>query len=371
MSKKEQSEERVGVLLFNLGGPDTLEDVRPFLFNLFADPDIIRLPWRGLQKPLAWFISTQRYKKSRGYYEKIGGGSPLRKITDEQARALEGALASRGTSVRAYVGMRYWNPFIEEALEANPPRSDNSSHSPAALSSVLGFTTGSSLNRMIALAGKNGQNAAAHFGHLQDGKMTANYITALTASMSETLARFPDQDPSHTHIVFSAHSVPVSYIEEGDPYLDQTKQTVELVMERLGEDRPHTLSFQSKVGPVKWLTPATDETMRRLAREGVSQLLLVPVSFVSEHSETLYEMDILYRDAGDEAGIAHYLRVPAMNCREDFIEALAGLVERAIALDAQQSRALLAFIAPRMQTTQARSQRCACDRTSVKSTPNG
>ena len=115
--QKKQSEERVGVLLFNLGGPDTLEDVRPFLFNLFADPDIIRLPWRGLQKPLAWFISTQRYKKSRGYYEKIGGGSPLRKITEEQARALEGALKNRGTSVRAYVGMRYWNPFIEEALE--------------------------------------------------------------------------------------------------------------------------------------------------------------------------------------------------------------------------------------------------------------
>src|SRR6185436_3969204 len=117
MSKKELSEERIGVLLFNLGGPYTLEDVRPFLFNLFADPDIIRLPWRGLQKPLAWFISTQRYKKSRGYYEKIGGGSPLRKITDEQAHALEIALKSRGTSVRAYVGMRYWNPFIEEALE--------------------------------------------------------------------------------------------------------------------------------------------------------------------------------------------------------------------------------------------------------------
>src|SRR5918911_276054 len=117
MTNQPSSNERVGVLLFNLGGPDTLDDVRPFLFNLFADPDIIRLPWRFLQKPLAWMISTRRYKKSRGYYEKIGGGSPLRRITDEQARALEAALARRHVPARAYVAMRYWKPFTEEALE--------------------------------------------------------------------------------------------------------------------------------------------------------------------------------------------------------------------------------------------------------------
>src|SRR5215467_9443450 len=108
---------RIGVLLFNLGGPEKLEDVRPFLFNLFADPDIIRLPWRAMQKPLAWLISTQRYKKSRGYYEQIGGGSPLRRITDEQARALESELDRRGSPARVYVGMRYWSPFLEEAFD--------------------------------------------------------------------------------------------------------------------------------------------------------------------------------------------------------------------------------------------------------------
>ncbi len=363
MSKKELSEERVGVLLFNLGGPDTLEDVRPFLFNLFADPDIIRLPWRGLQKPLAWFISTQRYKKSRGYYEKIGGGSPLRKITDQQARALEGALASRGTSVRAYVGMRYWNPFIEEALEEI--RRDQITHL-IVLPLYPQFSvssTGSSLNRMIALAGKDGQNLP-RTSVICRWENDENYITALTASISETLTRFPDQGPSHAHIVFSAHSVPVRYITEGDPYLDQTKRTVELVMERLGKDRPHTLSFQSKVGPVEWLTPATDETIRKLAREGVSQLVLVPVSFVSEHSETLYEMDILYRDVANEAGIKHYLRVPAMNCREDFIAALANLVERAIALDAQKSSRSTCVHCPSNANNASPSQRCACDRTS-------
>ncbi|MGA9769699.1 MAG: ferrochelatase [Blastocatellia bacterium] len=363
MSKKELSEERIGVLLFNLGGPDTLDDVRPFLFNLFADPDIIRLPWRALQKPLAWFISTQRHKKSRGYYEKIGGGSPLRRITDEQARALEGALKSRGINVRAYVGMRYWNPFIEEALEEI--RRDQITHL-VVLPLYPQFSvssTGSSLNRMNALAGKSGHNfpRTSVICRWEDDE---NYITALAAGISETLTRFPDQDPARAHIVFSAHSIPVRYVTEGDPYLDQTKRTVELVMERLGKDRPHTLSFQSKVGPVEWLTPATDATIRKLAGEGVSQLLLVPVSFVSEHSETLYEMDILYREVADEAGIKHYLRVPAMNCREDFITALAILVERAVALDAQKRSRTACVHCPSAAGNRNQSPRCACSITS-------
>src|SRR5215831_1001094 len=118
MTASPHQQDTVGVLLFNLGGPESLGEVRPFLYNLFSDPDIIRLPWRGLQKPLAWLISTQRHRKSSGYYKKIGGGSPLRRITDEQARALEAALSRAGIRARAYVGMRYWNPYIEEAVEA-------------------------------------------------------------------------------------------------------------------------------------------------------------------------------------------------------------------------------------------------------------
>ena len=324
-----RSEMRIGVLLFNLGGPETLEDVRPFLFNLFADPDIIRLPWRALQKPLAWLISTQRHKKSRGYYEKIGGGSPLRRITEEQARALEQALAKRNINARAYVGMRYWNPFIEQALDQI--RRDQVDHL-VILPLYPQFsvsTTGSSLNRMQAIAAETG-NSLPQISVVCSWEADPNYIAAMAAAAREELALFPDQDPSQTHILFSAHSVPVRYIDEGDPYLDQTKRTVELIMERLGTHRPHTLSFQSKVGPVEWLKPATNETIPSLAREGVSQLMLVPVSFVSEHSETLYEMDILYRDAAAEAGIANYRRVPTMNCRADFIEALAKLVERAL-----------------------------------------
>ena len=320
---------RIGVLLFNLGGPETLDHVKPFLYNLFSDPDIIRLPWRPMQKPLAWLISTQRYKKSRGYYEKIGGGSPLRKITDDQARALQASLVERGIDAKVYVGMRYWNPFIEEAV-------DQIAADGICRLIVLPLypqysisTTGSSLNKLNEILGANGSpSPSLHV--VKDWHQEAAYITALARTVSEELAQFPDQNPSSTHIVFSAHSVPVSYIEAGDPYLDQTRETVRLVMAELGDASPHSLSFQSKVGPVKWLQPSTDETLRRLAREKTAQVLLVPVSFVSEHIETLYELDILYRDVAREVGLAHYRRAPALNCRPDFIATLAGLVKRAL-----------------------------------------
>jgi ferrochelatase len=329
VTNSHSNKERIGVLLFNLGGPETLDEVRPFLFNLFSDPDIIRLPWRVLQKPLAWLISTQRYKLSRGYYEQIGGGSPLRRITDEQARALEQALASRNIAAQTYVGMRYWHPFLEDAIEAI--RRDQITHL-VVLPLYPQFsisTTGSSLNRMSELISANGA-AASRVSVIEQWHDDANYLDSLTASIVEELARFPDQNPSRIHIVFSAHSVPVRYIEEGDPYLDQTRETVDGIMQRLGSTRPHSLSFQSKVGPVKWLRPSTDEMIRKLAGDGVSQLLLVPVSFVSEHIETLYELDILYRHVSEEVGIGHYRRVPALNCRSDFIGALAGLVERCL-----------------------------------------
>lgn len=315
------------MLLFNLGGPEKLEDVRPFLFNLFADPDIIRLGWQAMQKPLAWLISTQRYKKSQGYYRKIGGGSPLRRITGEQARSLESELSGRGIDARVYVGMRYWYPFIEEAMEQiSRDRIEHLVVLPLYPQYSVS-TTGSSLNRLNYILDSNGRTAL-RTSVISSWQDDPRYIAALARTISREFDQFPDRDPARTHIVFSAHSVPVRYIEEGDPYLEQTEHTVRLVMEQLGRERPHHLSFQSKVGPVKWLQPSTDETIRRLAREGASQLLLVPVSFVSEHIETLYELDILYRGVAEEVGLQHYRRVPALNCEPDFISALADLVER-------------------------------------------
>jgi protoporphyrin/coproporphyrin ferrochelatase len=331
--------ERIGILLFNLGGPETLNDVRPFLFNLFADPDIIRLPFRFMQKPLAWFISTQRQKKSSSYYEAIGGGSPLRKITDQQARALENELNKRGVDSRVYVAMRYWHPFTEETFEQI--ERDGITHL-VVLPLYPQFSissTGSSLNRMRTVIKEKGLNSmrASVICSWQDD---TNYINSLAGMVKEELAKFANQDPSATTIIFSAHSIPVRYVEEGDPYLDYTRQTFNLVMEKVGTHYPHTLSFQSRVGPVKWLRPSTEETIRRLAGEGVSQTLMVPISFVSEHSETLYEMDILYKEVADELGIKEYRRVPALNCRPDFIAALANLVQRELTPEVQGAKNL-------------------------------
>jgi ferrochelatase len=339
MNELAQTEERIGVLLLNLGGPETLDDVRPFLFNLFSDPDIIRLPFRFMQKPLAWFISTQRYKKSSGYYAQIGGGSPLRKITDEQARALEDELQRRTVQARVYVAMRYWNPYTEEALEQI--EKDGITHL-IVLPLYPQFsisTTGSSLNRLNEIINKNGLKAirSSVICSWQDD---VNYTKSLAAMVHDELANFPNQKPQDTTIIFSAHSVPVSYIEAGDPYLEYTEQTVKLVMEHVGSHRPHTLSFQSKVGPVKWLRPSTEEAIRKLASEGVSQMLLVPISFVSEHIETLYELDILYKGVADELGIKDYRRVPALNCRSDFIAALADLVQKELTAEVQKTKNL-------------------------------
>jgi ferrochelatase len=322
--------QRIGVLLFNLGGPERLDQVRPFLYNLFSDPDIIRLPWQGLRAPLAWLIARQRHKLSRGYYKKIGGGSPLRKITEDQASALQAALAAEGIDAGVYVGMRYWDPFIDDALaDIKKDRVRRLVVLPLYPQYSVS-TTGSSLNRMNEVIRERGP-AGLQLSIINDYHDDIRYIDALAATVLEELSAFAEHDPPTTHILFSAHSVPVSYIENGDPYLDQTRRTVELVMERIGAGRPHSLSFQSKVGPVKWLGPSTDETIRKLALRGTRQVLLVPVSFVSEHIETLYELDILYRDVAKEVGLPDYKRVPALNCRQDFIDALASLVQKALA----------------------------------------
>jgi ferrochelatase len=329
MSRLPHVNDRLGVLLFNLGGPETLDDVRPFLFNLFSDPDIIRLPWRAMQKPLAWLISTQRYKKSRGYYEKIGGGSPLRSITDQQAEALRAALAEQYIDARVYVGMRYWKPFIEEALDQIVKDRITRLVVLPLYPQFSVSTTGSSLNRMKALIEANGM-LPAEISVIESWHTDPAYIAALSATVAEELAQLPERDPSQTHILFSAHSVPVSYIEAGDPYLEHTRETVALVMRELGDRYAHSLAFQSKVGPVKWLQPATGDALKELTVKGASHVVLVPVSFVSEHIETLYELDILYRDLAREIGLPHYRRAPALNCRPDFIDALAGLVVRSM-----------------------------------------
>jgi len=328
---------RRGVVLFNLGGPETLADVRPFLFNLFSDPEIIRTRIPGIRKPLAWLIATTREKKSSGYYTLIGGGSPLRRITEGQAGALRDELQSRGMDTNVYVAMRYWHPFTSEAVTRILNDEINELVCLPLYPQFSVSTTGSSINEMKRLLRDKEQAGQMTPRYISNWHDEPGYIDVIARQISEEISQFPDPDPSRVHLVFSAHSVPQSYIERGDPYLSQTEETVRLVCDALGNCSPHTLSFQSKVGPVKWLEPSTDSALRSLRVQGVEQVLMIPISFVSDHIETLYELDILYRDLARDLRFGAYRRVPALNCDPAFIRVLADLVVKSLSESGESS----------------------------------
>jgi protoporphyrin/coproporphyrin ferrochelatase len=320
---------RVGVLLLNLGGPDNLEDVRPFLFNLFADPEIIRLPFSWMQKPLAWLISTMRAKKSQENYRQIGGGSPLRHITEAQAQALQETLKQHGQEANIYVGMRYWHPFTEEAI-AHIKR-DRIEHL-VILPLYPQFsisTSGSSFRLLEQLWQNDAKLNQLEYTVIPSWYQAPGYLQAMADLIDQELQRF--DDPDAVFMFFSAHGVPSSYVTEaGDPYQQEIEHCTALIMQTLNRPNPHTLAYQSRVGPVEWLQPYTENALKELGNQGVKDLLVVPISFVSEHIETLQEVDIEYREIAEEAGIHNFQRVPALNTHPVFIESLATLVVDAL-----------------------------------------
>ncbi|HKQ77757.1 MAG TPA: ferrochelatase, partial [Blastocatellia bacterium] len=197
---------KLGVLLFNLGGPETLADVRPFLFNLFSDPEIVRLPIRAMQKPLAWLISTARHKKSSGYYAQIGGGSPLRRITEEQATALREELARRGVEAKVYVGMRYWRPFTDAAIDRIVRDGVDELILLPLYPQFSVSTTGSSFKDFEALTEKRAEFQRIHCDYISRWHTHETYIKALTQQIAEEIEKFPDPNPQSVHLLFSAHS---------------------------------------------------------------------------------------------------------------------------------------------------------------------
>ncbi|HEY9640167.1 MAG TPA: ferrochelatase [Coleofasciculaceae cyanobacterium] len=320
---------RVGVLLLNLGGPDQLEDVRPFLFNLFSDPEIIRLPFAWLQKPLAWLISTSRASKSQNNYKLIGGGSPLRRITEEQAQALQESLKQKGHEAQVYVGMRYWHPFTEEAIARIKRDSIDQLVILPLYPQFSISTSGSSFRLLEKIWQEEPALNRIDYTVISSWFDRPGYLQAMADLIRQQLDLMPN--PDEAHIFFSAHGVPVSYVEEaGDPYQKEIEECTALIMKTLNRPNAHTLAYQSRVGPVEWLQPYTEEAIKQLAAEGVNNLLVVPISFVSEHIETLQEIDIEYREIAEEAGIHHFNRVPALNTHPIFINDLAELVIDAV-----------------------------------------
>ncbi|PYS54975.1 MAG: ferrochelatase [Acidobacteria bacterium] len=321
---------KIGVLLFNLGGPETLRDVKPFLYRLFSDPEIVRIKWGPLRKALAYTIATVRRRTSEGYYRQIGGGSPLRRLTEEQALALARELKARGRDVETFVGMCTWHPLLEEAIGKIAESGVDRLVILPLFPQYSVTTTGSGFSALRKLIDKRPEFKKIHVQWISSWPDHPVYIDALVQAIQPELAKTPN--PGKAHILFSAHSVPESYVRKGDPYLEQTKRTVELIMDRLLRTNPYSLSFQSKIGPVKWLQPFTNDVIVQLGKDGVDDVLVVPISFVSEHVETLYELDILYKKVAQKAGVENFRRVPALNSAPMFIRALADMVENALEL---------------------------------------
>jgi ferrochelatase len=324
------SSRRTGVVLFQLGGPDSLEAIEPFLFNLFCDPDIIDFPFARIgRKPLAKLISSTRARKVQHHYAAIGGASPIRRFTEQQALALQRRLNESGMNARCFVAMRYWHPFTAEAIEQVRVAECDEVVLLPLYPQYSCTTTGSSLNEWR----RRFQDALPVYP-VEPFYRHPHYLDALVEKIEETLARFPD--PRRAELVFSAHSVPVSVIEKGDPYQQQIEETVELVMRRGGWGNRHRLCYQSKVGASKWLQPSLHKTLRTLAAEKVSEVCMVPISFVSDHVETLGEIDHEGRNEAAELGIAQFEMMPGLNNSPIFISALADLVETALGVNLNQ-----------------------------------
>lgn len=314
---------RTAVVLFNLGGPDRPDAIRPFLFNLFNDPAILQVP-----QPFRWLlaeaISRRRAPKARAIYAHMGGGSPLLPLTEAQARALEAAL---GGETRAFVAMRYWHPMSAKTAAAVKAWGPDQVVLLPLYPQFSTTTTGSSLAAWARAARAVGLSAPTRVVCCYPSE--PGFVAAVAEATRPALARAAEK--GRPRLLFSAHGLPKKVIEAGDPYQWQVERTAAAVAEALempGLD--WLVSYQSKVGPLEWLGPATDDEVRRAGRDRVP-LVVAPIAFVSEHSETLVELDIEYRHLAEDAGVPAYERVPAVATAPAFIDGLAGLVRRALA----------------------------------------
>ena len=318
---------RTGVVLTNLGGPDSPWAIRPFLENLFSDPVILSIKPPFLRRFVARRIARKLAPKVALDYAKIGGRSPLPEITAAQARGLEAVLERRAPGrFSCAVAMRYWNPSTEDAVGAlQAAGCDRFLHLPLYPQESLATTESSSreLRRVLARRARGAPLAEVREYHAQPG-----YVAAVRRTVDEGLAVLFAAGAAAPHVLFSAHGLPRRFLEAGDPYVREVRETRDLVARGIGV--PHHLSFQSRVGPVEWVRPYTDETVVELAEAGVRALLLVPLGFVSDHFETLFEMDLLYGDLAREHGIEHVARAPSLNDRPDFLEALADVALAAV-----------------------------------------
>jgi ferrochelatase len=315
---------KIAVVLLNLGGPDSLEAVEPFLRNLFSDRAILPLPG-FLRRPLARMIAARRAPIAREIYAKIGGRSPILEETEAQARALEAALEARGHEARAFIAMRAWKPFAAEAVQAVKAWSPEWIVLAPLYPQFSTVTTQSALQDWGAAAGNI-------FSGIQTSRLCC-YPTQqgfVTAEADLIRAAFAVPKPGVDYrLLLSAHGLPERTVTKGDPYRWQVEKTAQAIVDELGmTPLDWSICYQSRVGPLKWIGPATDAEIRRAGADGKG-VIIAPIAFVSEHSETLVELDLDYAALAREAGVPDYRRVPTARTHPDFIAGLAGLIVRA------------------------------------------
>jgi protoporphyrin/coproporphyrin ferrochelatase len=320
---------KYGIVLLQLGGPDSLDAVEPFLYNLFRDPDIIDFPLSFLfRKRLARIIARKRSPKIREHYRHMGGKSPILELTEAQAKALEARLKDT-IDARVYIAMRYWKPFTEEIVASLARDGITDVVLVPLYPHYSSTTTGSSANEWNRVIKRK-----AHYSFntklVREYPTHPSYIDSFIDRINEGLDRFPAEHRDEVFLLFSAHGTPVKLVRKGDPYKFQIEESVKAIMERSKFPNPHTLSFQSRVGPEKWLEPFTDATVERLGKEGIDKMLIIPIAFVSDHIETLFELNVEVREIAEEHGIGQFEVMPALNDHPKYIEALADLTLAAI-----------------------------------------
>ncbi len=318
---------RYAVVLLNLGGPDSLDAVGPFLRNLFSDHDIFKIPFG--QKTFAKLISRLRAPKVIERYKKIGGKSPLNRWTAAQGEMLQAALEKDVKGIEVHIAMRYWKPEIKDvAVRLSKADVERIVLLPLYPHYSI-TTTGSSFNEWH----RNYTGDPGRLVLVDQYCENKKYIQAINQRIDETLSGFPEDVRADVQIVFSAHGTPERMVKKGDPYSAQIKKTIEQVMAKRHFSHAHHLCFQSKVGPLAWLKPSTAETLIALAQQSKKQILIVPISFVSDHIETLFELNIEYRKIALEAGIENYVVMRGLNDSEAFIAALKEITMKALNIE--------------------------------------
>ncbi|MCA1625485.1 MAG: ferrochelatase [Acidobacteria bacterium] len=319
-------QKKIGIVLLNLGGPDSLEAVEPFLYNLFVDPDIINFPGSFLFREwLAKLISSKRHPKIQEQYKQIGGKSPLKDFTLGQAKLLEQKLNEKFPA-KVYAAMRYWHPFTKETLDALERDGIKKVILLPLYPQFSKATTESSVKEWKKQLERRGNLTKIEWSLIESYYDFPPYIDAFVERINQGLEKFPAEKRKEVEILFSAHGTPMKLVREGDPYSDQIKKTVTAVVKQGNFTQPHHLCYQSKVGPQKWLKPSTPEKIEELARKDVKNMLIVPIAFASDHLETLFEVGIEFRHMAKNSGVEQFEVTEGLNYSDKFISALSQLV---------------------------------------------